>query len=224
MWLGVFGVTTNALLTRALNVRSDGFPRLLAREGLVAEHRVKGYAPVLYTLTSAGCSVAGMLLARRVVGVRGDKVTTSQLAHDLMTQSSVLHILRSMADQSGMHLDLRDFLTHARAARDLGQFDPRVRPDALFVKDGAALSWECENYGKSSQAIKSKMRLLYSTAAQFTRLTVFWTIRGGPAVVDRYRTCFEQVQDDIERDGLSPECASRLKCHFSHAESIRGMR
>jgi hypothetical protein len=225
MFLGVFGVSVNALIIRALGIRSASFPRRLVRDGLVAEHRRLGYPNTLFILTRQGHEIAEMLLHRTVRLLRADKLSTSQLAHDLMTQAAVLESLEGMAERSSASLDLEAFLLHARDSRDLGAIDQAVRPDLLFELDGRALSWELENYVKSSKSIFSKMHMLLRSSTQFKSLTVFWAIRSGSETVERYRACWDRTLDQAhELDGISRQELSRVKCIFKSTAPIRGVR
>lgn len=224
MFLGVFGVTINRLLIQALGVQSDSFPRRLVRESLIAEHRIVGYPNKLYTLTSTGKAVAEAHLQRKVRLVRGDKLSTSQLSHDLMTQASVLDSLNKLAERSSATVDLQAFLRHARESKDLGSFDKVARPDLLYLSNGVGISWEVENSQKSSEAIKCKGHMLLRSSAQFNKLTVFWAIRGGSAVVDRYRECWEQVIEEAFLDGISRKELARVTCIFTSTTSLHGLR
>ncbi len=224
MLLGVFGVSLNSVMVRALGVRSDNFPRSLERERLIVAHRITGYPSKLYTLTSAGRSMAELLLQRKVRQVRGDKLTTSQLAHDLMTQTCLLTSLEEWAQSSLATVDVEGFLLHCRDSRDLGRIDRTIRPDLLYLCDGQGLSWEMENNPASSARLKPKLHLLLRESARFTRLKVVWTIRGGAEVIERYRRCWEEVLDEANSDGCSRQELSRVTCQFKLADALPGIR
>ena len=225
MFLGVFGVSVNALLIRAIGVRSDSFPRRLVRDGLFAEHRLVGYPHVFYTLTSDARELAEMLLHRRVRLIRGDKLSTSQLSHDLMTQASVLNCLEGMAERSASGLDLEVFLRHARESKDLNAIDQAVRPDLLFERDGRGLSFELEAHPKASTAVRRKLEMLIEYSSRFKSLTVFWAIRAaGTDTIERYRGIFDEVLEAAHLSGISRENLCRLKCIFTSATRIRGVR
>lgn len=225
MWLGVFGVSVNALLTRAIGIRSDSFPRRLVRDGLVAEHRLVGYPNVLYTLTREGHNIAETLMHRKVRLIRGDRLSTSQLSHDLMTQAAVLDSLEGMAERSSAGLDLEVFLRHARESKDLNAIDQAVRPDLLFERDGRGLSFELEAHPKASTAIRDKLEMLVRYSSRFKSLTVFWAIRAaGTDTMERYREIFEEVLEAAHIGGVPRQELCRLKCIFTPATRIHGVR
>ncbi len=225
MLLGVFGVSLNSLLIRALGVRSDNFPRALVRDGLITTHRIRGYPSKLYVLTPAGHAIAELLLQRRVRQVRGDKVTTSQLAHDLMTQACVLSSLEEWGRSSSLaSVDVAAFLRHCLDSRDLGRIDKAVRPDLHYLWEGQGFSWETENNPASSSRLKTKFHLLLRESARFSKLTVVWAINGGPDVIERYRRCFDEVLEEANSDGISRTELSRVRCQFKSAETLLGIR
>ena len=228
-WTGVMGWTTGPLIRQALGVRSNNFPMLLRSKGLLDSTEIPGLPFGLFWLTAEGRDLASMYLERPVSApARMDKLGSSYLSHDLMTQQALLASLEGIAQRNSSAVDLGAFLHHARESRDLVGVDSWSRPDILYVNPDTNVAYglECERSQKGQRELNGKMhRLLRFAGSQgFSHFAVEFAIRGSKKTIDRYRRVWADVLEEAVRDGLSLEDATRVNCRFRAVESYLGTR
>lgn len=229
-WLGVMGWTTSPMIREALSVASNDFPPRMQRLGLLRPTEIPGLPVKLWSLSSAGRSLAAIHLGREVTSPpRMDKLRTSYLSHDLMTQRALLTSLKAIATRNGMRLDLAAFLNHARESRDLSSVSGWARPDILYVnpasKVGFALEVERSQKGSPELRKEKLYRLLRFAGSQgFSRLAIEFAILGGEKAVERYRACWDTVLEDARQEGLSTQELSRVSCRFRYTDHYPGIR
>ncbi len=225
-YLGVFGISTNTLLRRALRVLGDDFPRKMLKRGYAISHRIQGTSFVLYALSTEGRQLAELYLGRKLGSPRRlDKVSSLMLSHDLSTQATLLESLDAMAKRTGSQVDLGEFLRYARESRDLTSIDPWARPDLLYVDphSGAAYALEYERSQKGHEELKGKLARTLRASSSYRRLTVEFAIAGGQRVADRYRRVWDEVLEEASQDGIRLEDL-RVSCSFRPTKHFPGIR
>lgn len=233
-WLGVFGITTTAIVKRLLAIRGDGYLPKLQRDGLVHGRALGKMTEKVWTLTSQGAIAAQKLLGRRITPIRGDKVNLSTADHDLRGQEAALRLL---TEAGGVVVDnIQNLRSDHELRRTLGTAAPDVVYADCNTEGGVSwLAFEIERNAKGEAELTSKMRRLIALGVSqehCDRLHIAWIINGQEPVRVRYErtweaTC-EAVRKEMMREAFPDEREiqriAQLRFPTSSFESLPGFQ